>query len=281
MYFDFSNPRNKIDFYHSRTEGPFVADFHLHDMYEIYFFISGNVKYFVEKKSYTLKYGDLLVMNNHEIHKPSFLASSPYERFVIHFNPELPQLFSSMGSNLLHCFIDKPNGEKNKITLKTDQIEEIKRLFQKMELIQKDASSYVNIAKLTCFLDILVLINRAFSHSMEREEPLTFPKRLTPILDYIDENLEGDLSLSCLEKKFYINASYLSRLFKKNIGSNIHEYIIYKRISKAKRLLSEGYNANEVVLLCGFNDFSNFSRIFKRTVGVSLRQYKANVNSKN
>jgi AraC-like DNA-binding protein len=106
------------------------------------------------------------------------------------------------------------------------------------------------------------------------EDHSNIPEKLIPILDYINENLEGDLSLEFLEKRFYINGSYLSRLFKKSTGSTIHEYIIYKRISKAKKLLAEGSSATEAAFMCGFNDFSNFSRLFKRTVGVSLRQYK-------
>lgn len=272
--FYFSNHGYVIDFSHTITEGPITTDFHLHSRYEIYFFISGNVKYFVEKKSYILKPGDLLVMNSHEIHKPSFLDYSPYERYVIHFDPELPKLFNYNGSDLLNCFVNRPVGEKNKIALRSDQIEELKGLFQKLEKARKE-SDFASAAKLACFLEILILINKAFNSSGAREEPTTFSKRLTPILEYIDENLDGDLSLSCLEKKFYISGSYLSRLFKKNVGSNIHEYIIYKRISKAKRLLGEGYNANQASLMCGFNDFSNFSRLFKRTVGISVREYKS------
>lgn len=269
---------NEIDFSHSITKGFTATDFHLHGRYEIYFFISGNVNYFVEKKSYALKYGDLLVMNSHEIHKPSFLGSLLYERYVIHFYPEFLQLFGPMGSDLLNCFVNRPIGEKNKIPLNPEQIEDIKELFQKLEVTQRDPQ-YAHVNKLACFFEILVLINRAFSNSGSKEESLNFSKRLTPILEYIDENLEGDLSLSYLEKKFYINASYLSRLFKKNIGSSIHEYIIYKRISKAKRLLSDGYNANQAAVMCGFSDFSNFSRLFKRTVGISVREYKARVKN--
>ncbi|HHW21502.1 MAG TPA: AraC family transcriptional regulator [Clostridiaceae bacterium] len=255
-----------------------AADFHLHGRYEIYFFISGNVKYFVEKKSYALKYGDLLVMNSHEIHKPSFLDYSPYERYVIHFDPELPRIFSYNSDDLLSCFENRPVGEQNKIVLRPEQIEELKGLFRKIERIQRE-SEYASSAKLACFLEILILINKAFRSSGGREEPTAFSKRLAPILEYIDENLDGDLSLSCLEKKFYISGSYLSRLFRKNVGSNLHEYIIYKRISRAKRLLTEGYNANQAALMCGFSDFSNFSRLFKRTVGVSVREYKSRVKN--
>jgi hypothetical protein len=62
------------------------------------------------------------------------------------------------------------------------------------------------------------------------------PAALIPILDYIDSHLDADLTLGALGRRFYMNPSHLSRLFKKGTGSNIHEFIIYKRISQAKKL---------------------------------------------
>lgn len=270
----YSNAYHVINYGHVKTDSPPVADFHLHDRFEIYFFISGSVNYFIEKKVYSLKYGDLFVMNSNEIHKPSFLNNKTYERIAIHFDPEIPRLFSTQEYDLLNCFINRPIGEQNKIILNDEQIAEILGIFQRLERLQKDTSEHSKILKLTCFIELLVFLNKAFISTNNIDEQLNIPDKLAPILDYIDKNLENDLSLECLEKKFYLNGSYLSRLFKKSTGSNIHEYIIYKRISKAKRLLSSGYNATETGLMCGFNDFSNFSRIFKRTVGVSPRQYK-------
>jgi quercetin dioxygenase-like cupin family protein len=81
-----------IGYAHTRRENPEYADFHLHDLFEIYFFISGNVHYFIEKKVYTLHYGDLLLMNSQEIHKPSCSPGEPYERITIHFDAAIHRL---------------------------------------------------------------------------------------------------------------------------------------------------------------------------------------------
>lgn len=267
----FSNPDWAICFEHKTGQLPDM-DFHLHERFEIYFFISGNVNYFIDRKVYPLKYGDLLVMNNHEIHKPSFLDNSKYERMVIHFDPSVTQIFQNK-ADLLRCFTERPTGEQNRVRLNDEQIEEIMVLFKKLGKHQVDTTQYGKILKLTSFIELLVYINRLFQ-SPQKEEYSHIPEKLAPILTFIDNNLDGDLSLGALEKQFYINASYLSRIFKKCIGSSIHEYIVYKRISKAKKLIAEGLSASEVCSLCGFNDFSNFSRMFKRTVGVTIREYK-------
>lgn len=270
----YENLEHYVGYGHSAIDNPASLDFHLHNFFEIYFFISGNVNYFIEKKVYTLKYGDLLIMNSHEIHKPSFTMSATYERIVIHFDPQVARLLSSPAFNLLHCFINRPIGEQNKINLSNSQKDDILRLFYKMEYLKKNKPDGWEVLHLAYFTEILVFINRAFMNIEYSEENTSVPEKLVPILDYIDSRLETDLSLEALEGKFYINRFYLSRLFKKSTGSSIHEYILFKRISKAKKLLSEGHSVTDTCMLSGFSDYSNFIRMFKKTTGISPGQYK-------
>jgi len=271
----YKNIEEQIQYRRSITENPQPADFHLHNHFEIYFFISGNVNYFIEKKVYSLHFGDLLLMNSHEIHKPSFYPGEDYERVVIHFDPALAQSFSTPSFNLSNCFTNRPSGEQNLISLNIKQSEEILKLFDKMEALGVESANGSDILKLAGLLEVLVFINRVYSNILPPElESPSIPEKLVPVLDYIDMNLESDLSLEFLERHFYINRFYLSRIFKQVTGSSLHEYIRYKRISKAKKLLSEGCNVTEACTKSGFNDYSNFLRMFKRTVGISPGQYK-------
>lgn len=274
QYFKDSNAC--INYGHTKSTNPHSPDFHLHNFFEIYFFIGGSVKYFIEKKVYSLNYGDLLVMNSNEIHKPYFPTGGFYERIVIHFDPCLVEKFNAPGFDLLNCFINRPKGEKNKINLNKIQIEEIIKLFYKIENLNELDNDSHNILKIAGFLELLVYINKAYVNISQVDDISHVPAKLIPILDFIDENLEGDLTLGALEQHFFINGSYLCRLFKKSIGSSINEYIIYKRISKAKRLLSEGATALDACIFSGFNDYSNFARMFKQRVGVPPAKYRKN-----
>lgn len=268
----FEDPYRIIDYSHTTTKYP-NADFHLHNHFEIYFFIAGNVHYFVEKKVYPLRYGDLLVINSHEIHKPSIQSPEIYERITIHFNPQIIQLFDSPNFDLLNCFINRPIGEQNKINLNLNQQEEVFKLLQRFEHLNKNNTQGSEILNLTYFMELLVYINRVFLSIPSSEEQPNVPGNLLAILDYIDNNLVNDLSLEFLEKHFYINRFYLSRLFKKTTGSNLRDYIIYKRISLAKKLLVKGHNVSDVCQMSGFNDYANFIRTFKQTVGMSPGHY--------
>jgi AraC-like DNA-binding protein len=271
----FNDVNNSVNYSHTKIENPGQADFHLHDRFEIYFFISGNVNYFIEKKVYPLRYGDLLMMNSHEIHKPSFTPGASYERIVVHFDAAIAQALSSPSFNLLNCFTNRPAGENNLIGMNRKQIEVVMELFGRMELLSRETSNGSDILKLAVFLELLVFINLTFSSTLASEDKKpTVPEKLVPVLDYIDMNLENDLSLEILEHLFFINRFHLTRLFKQVTNSSLHEYIQFKRISRAKKMLSEGSNVTEACTRSGFNDYSNFLRMFKRTVGISPGQYR-------
>lgn len=269
----YRNIGQTINYSRFKIEPSATYDFHLHNRFEIYFFISGDVNYFIEKKMYPLKYGDLLIINSHEIHRPTFLSKNTYERITIHFEPQLLRLLNSPDFNLLNCFENRPTGELNKINLTPVQLEEVLLLLYKIESLQKTPSEGSDILIVSSFMELLVLINRIFTQTQPLEDTANVPEKLIPVLDYIDSHLDTDLSLAFLESTFYLNRFYLSRLFKKSTGSSIHEYILFKRISKAKKLLSSGLSVTESCMLSGFSDYSNFIRMFKKTTGFSPGQY--------
>lgn len=180
-----------IKYLHKKTAGPPKEGFHLHEQFEIYFYISGNINFFVEKTSYPLQYGNLLVFNNLEIHKASYLPGEPYERITIHFNPAISRQFCTENCNLLAPFLHRPKGKGNKINLTIAQTNELTQIFQRIDALNKNSYIDTPILKLTYFIELLVFINRVFSNPHKSEEPSQIPDRLRPILDYIETNLQN------------------------------------------------------------------------------------------
>ena len=75
--------------------------------------------------------------------------------------------------------------------------------------------------------------------------------------------------------KYYINKFYLTRLFKNTYGTTINNYILEKRITKAKELLRfSNLNIEDISKECGINDNNYFSRLFKQIEGISPKEYK-------
>jgi len=110
--------------YHQTFDGDILAgignspisptrDFHIHDHYEIFLFLGGRVNGFVDQYSYPLHRGNVLLFNNHEIHKIINLSPEPYERLTIHFKASVVYPFCTATTNLLACFQNRQPGEHN------------------------------------------------------------------------------------------------------------------------------------------------------------------------
>ena len=100
-----------------------------------------------------------------------------------------------------------------------------------------------------------------------------FSRRTAQTVRYIEKNYADHVSVRQIADDLGVSTSFLSRIFKKEIGVTIHEYLNQYRISKAIPLL-ETHSVTEVGYLCGFCDNSHFISIFKRYVGTTPMQYK-------
>jgi YesN/AraC family two-component response regulator len=270
----FSDPGHYIKYHHKRNSESVNWDYHLHDYYEIYYLRKGNINYFIGTTTYHLKPGDLVLINSNEIHTHSLQEEEDYDRIFILFDPKLLVLFESQDYPLLDCFHNRNRGEGNKVSMNAIQIEELIALFQRMEGVKDSDKPGSKQLLLSYMIELLVLIGKAYQEQDNYKEGIYRNEKLLPVLNYIEDNIDGDLSLETLEKIHYINRYYLSRLFKESVGISLHKYIILKRIIMAKSLLLQGYDVTSVCYMSGFHDYSNFIKMFKNIVGVSPAKYK-------
>lgn len=93
---------------------------------------------------------------------------------------------------------------------------------------------------------------------------------------YIDENYFKELTLSSLSEKYCVESSYFSRVFKQETGENLMLYITGKRMEKAKEIMSrQEINMAEVAFMVGYDDYTYFSKVFKKMTGMSPREYRS------
>jgi len=98
------------------------------------------------------------------------------------------------------------------------------------------------------------------------------------ITEYMEHNIEKEISRESLAEMVYLNPDYLARLFKKEKGESIGNYLINRRISIAKEYFentSEPVNA--VAVKVGYDNFSYFSKVFKDVTGLTPKEYKKKV----
>ena len=98
---------------------------------------------------------------------------------------------------------------------------------------------------------------------------------LENIRKYLDENYTKQITLDDISNMFYINKFYLTRAFKEKYGTTINNYLLNKRMMKAKELLRYSYDSiEEISKNCGINDQNYFSRLFKKIEGMTPNEYK-------
>lgn len=118
-------------------------------------------------------------------------------------------------------------------------------------------------------------ITRDFIEQLIRQDDENIHELVTAAKRYIKENLSGNLSVSSIAEKLYITPNYFSKLFKKETGEGCNDYIIRKRMSKAKSLLeTTNIKTGEIAIMVGYSDVNYFSLAFKKYTGVSPTEYR-------
>ncbi|WP_394924370.1 helix-turn-helix domain-containing protein [uncultured Robinsoniella sp.] len=92
---------------------------------------------------------------------------------------------------------------------------------------------------------------------------------------YIDMHYQEDIRRSDLADLVYLNTDYISRIFKKETGMSISNYLIQKRVEVAKRLLTQSkLPINTVSIHVGYSNFSYFTKMFRENSGCSPLEYR-------
>lgn len=92
---------------------------------------------------------------------------------------------------------------------------------------------------------------------------------------YIDDHISEELSVSSIAVSLYVTPNYFSRLFKRITKEGCNEYIVRKRIEKAKSLLeTTSLKTGKIALMVGYRDTNYFSLAFKKHTGKSPTKYR-------
>ncbi|HEY9062710.1 MAG TPA: AraC family transcriptional regulator [Pseudobacteroides sp.] len=266
---------NDFELFHYNDSIPVEVDFHNHDFYEIYLFLSGSVTYVIEGKSYRLRPKDILIINNKELHKAFINEGVPYERIVIWINPQYIKSLCSEKTNLFEAFDSSSVNKHNLLRLTPDASEFIYSIVEKLGLACSSIAFGNDILKTSYLMELLIYLNRAFQLPIGKETQLdiTCNDKINNIIQYINNNLNGDVSLETLSSRFFLSKYHLLREFKKNTGYTVHRYIQQKRLIIARELLKDNKLVTDVCSQCGFGDYSNFIRAFRKEFGISPKKY--------
>jgi len=100
-------------------------------------------------------------------------------------------------------------------------------------------------------------------------------------MEYIRQNYDRKLSLDDIAQHVYLSRSYLSSLFREEAGQTLFSYINHVRVEKSKLFLMDpSVSLASVAAMCGFEDQSYFTKVFRKITSLSPKQYRDRITAK-
>ena len=253
-----------LDLRHTLDERPNPALFqmHTHPKYEIFWFAAGKGTFHIEGTAYPLHPGDILIMRSNEAHYIAISPDVPYERYALHFDPELVRA-TKCGEALLAVFENRPAGQNNRFSLKDFQNDDA---YGALRCVEANATME-SLDTIAFLFPLLFALN-----AVEREENQTEEGLVYRIVSYLNRHLEEPLSLEKICKRFFLSKSKLCRLFKQAMGTTVWQYVTVKRLTTAHELILTGQKPAEAAASVGFSEYSVFWRAYKKYYGTTPKE---------
>lgn len=248
---------------------------HIHDYYEFYFFLQGNVSLYVNDTEYHVNAGDIVLIPPDTPHYPVYHDKvTPYRRFILWISKDYCNhlLQSSLDYGFIMQLVQTT---KNYIfTLDIILFNQVQSLiFQIIEEVK--GKRFGRQAQIELQINSLLLhLNRIVYEKSHSSYTISEKELYIAITDYINSHLEEELSLHRLEEVFFVSKYYISHTFKDNIGLSLHQYILKKRLQASKNAILSDMSISKTYEKYGFRDYSAFFRAFKKEFGLSPKEYK-------
>lgn len=261
-----ADENKSFGFYYS-SDPTTTHNMHVHDCCEILLALSPATSFIIDNKIYDVKRGSLFIINQFQAHKISGVGIDTFSRYVMQVHPTFLYANSMDGANLAECFYSNNNAS---ILLDEEELLKVISLITEMK---KDYGFGDALLKKNKTTELLLYINQIFkTHGAERHVS-TQPETVQRAIEYINTHFTEKLTLKSIADNSYVSVTQLCRLFSKYCSTTVTKYLISRRITEAKKMLLSGKNVTETAFACGFDDYANFIRVFKNTVGVPPGKY--------
>ena len=163
-------------------------------------------------------------------------------------------------------------------------MEAIMKVYSKLDTLSSEKEGFYSVIKLLTILYELSLcdnIKILSSSSFAKIDSNSDSRRILKTYEYINNHYKDPIRLEELANVVGMSPVSFSRFFKLRSGKTISTYIIDIRLGHATRMLVDTTNSiAEICYDCGFNNLSNFNRIFKKKKDCSPKEFRENYRKK-
>ena len=235
---------------------------HFHEYYVLGFIEDGNRYLSCRNKEYTIKSGDLILINPMDNHTCAQIDHQALDYRCLNITPEVMQkaVYEVTGRSFLPDFTTTVACQSEHVLL----LKELHQMImEEQESLQKEELFYFFLAQ------ILESYTEKQPHA-----PAVISEQVQAACSYMDKNFAEPISLDHLAGITGLNKFTLLRSFTRQRGITPYQYLETIRVGYAKKLLEQGVPPIEAAAGAGFTDQSHFTKYFKNFIGLTPKQYQ-------
>ncbi|MGG4343034.1 helix-turn-helix domain-containing protein [Paenibacillus lautus] len=252
-----------------------LEPFHTHTSLEIGCCISGSGVFYFEQKCYTVRPGDIFIVNQTELHIAQSDEVDPSTFIFINFDPSILLLEDE---KLLLPYSYQSEKFQNHIPAETSLACQLQPRIMTIheELSQQDVG-YLSRAR-SILIDISVLLLRNYIGSISSEQWRRMNhsyRELRQMLEFVHRHFGSNIQLADVAQTVGWSQARTSRLFREYTGKSLRDYLAQLRLSEVKkRLVTTDDLIANICFDCGFQSMASFYRAFHANTGTSPKEYR-------
>lgn len=231
------------------------------ERYEITYLLSASGRYIVEGGEHKISCGSLLLITPMSYHKVILDEYTDIEGYRVFFNRVALRDEVAM---MLDRITDEGDSYGRVFSPRMISAS-LSGAFDRFAIIENLGKSEGRAYTQAILSEIIILLSAAEGEKMKGGEEVLGAR----VAGYLNSNIEKNISLDRLARRFFVSKYYLCRAFKSYTGISVHAYVNQKRIIYAKRLIESGMTASGAAERVGFGDYSAFYRAYVKIVGKS------------
>ncbi len=251
-----------------------------HDFWEMVYVDSGQINAVTDGIGRTIRQGEVIFHRPGELHAHVSGRAEPNDLLIVSFSSDSEamrhfekKIFSldKTGRTLMNIFKNEAREALG------DALSDVDNRNVLWDLPVPDGALQLLECYLTEFLLVLLRSDEGGISAVRTENSRALAQSSIAelVVSYLEENVYRDLSLADICKRFYMGKSQLSKLFAEYTDDSPMGYFAKLKIAEAKRLLrQEGLSVSRISDMLSYSSIHNFSRAFKKMVGVSPLEYR-------
>lgn len=243
---------------------------HIHKEIEILMIETGTLTLHISNIEYKLGKGDIVVINEDVVHET--LASFNESHYYLHFN--FSTVLDKSNSDSVHLY---SHIKDYALFSEADEhYNELKSFIMDLHSHYNESKEYSTHYIRGIFHQIFGFLQKIeFLKPYDAYNTTKSYKKIETIVNYINENYSEPLTLEGISSHFYLQPSYVCRLFKSNLGLTFTAYLNQVRIKKAEIMLVTTDNSIlNISQNTGFSSQSYFNKVFKKAMTITPQEYR-------